>query len=52
MMTYAMAAARPGGSYMIRRIEIDVPAAGAGEVVIAHEAIGICLLYTSPSPRD
>ena len=41
MMTYAMAAARPGGSDMIRRIEIDVPAAGAGEVVIAHEAIGI-----------
>ena len=40
-MTYAMAAARPGGSDMIRRIEIDVPAAGAGEVVIAHEAIGI-----------
>ena len=40
-MTYAMAAARPGGSGMIRRIEIDVPAAGAGEVVIAHEAIGI-----------
>ena len=41
MMTYAMAAARPGGSDMIRRIEIDAPAAGAGEVVIAHEAIGI-----------
>ena len=41
MMTYAMAAARPGGSDMIRRIEIDVPAAGAGEVVIAHEAVGI-----------
>ena len=40
-MTYAMAAARPGGSDMIRRIEIDAPAAGAGEVVIAHEAIGI-----------
>ena len=40
-MTYAMAAARPGGSDMIRRIEIDVPAASAGEVVIAHEAIGI-----------
>ena len=40
-MTYAMAAARPGGSDMIRRIEIDVPAAGAGEVVIAHETIGI-----------
>ena len=40
-MTYAMAASRPGGSDMIRRIEIDVPAAGAGEVVIAHEAIGI-----------
>ena len=41
MMTYAMAAVRPGGSDMIRRIDIDVPAAGAGEVVIAHEAIGI-----------
>ena len=40
-MTYAMAAARPGGPDMIRRIEIDAPAAGAGEVVIAHEAIGI-----------
>ena len=26
---------------MIRRIEIEAPAAGAGEVVIAHEAIGI-----------
>lgn len=41
MMTYAMAAGRPGGSDMIRRIEIDAPAAGAGEVVIAHEAVGI-----------
>ena len=41
MMTYAMAAARPGGSDMICRIEIDVPAAGAGEAVIAHEALSL-----------
>ena len=44
MMKYAMAAVRPGGSDMIRCIEIDAPAAGAGEVVIAHEAIGINFL--------
>ena len=44
MMIYAMVAARPGGSDMIRRIEIDAPVAGLGEVVIVHEAIGINFL--------
>ena len=43
-MRYAMAAAKPGGSEVIRKIELgDMPPA-AGEVLIRHEAIGINFL--------
>ena len=40
-MGYAMAAATPGGTEVIRRIEIGEITPAAGEVVIAHEAIGV-----------
>lgn len=40
-MGYAMAAEAPGGAEVIRRIEIGEITPAAGEVVIAHEAIGV-----------
>ena len=40
-MGYAMAAEAPGGAEVIRRIEIGDITPAAGEVVIAHEAIGV-----------
>jgi NADPH2:quinone reductase len=43
-MRYAMAAAKPGGSDVLRKIEIGDIAPGAGEVLIRHEAIGINFL--------
>ena len=43
-MRYAMAAAKPGGSEVIRKIELGDMAPAAGEVLIRHEAIGINFL--------
>ena len=43
-MRYAMAAAKPGGSEVIRKIALGDIAPGAGEVLIRHEAIGINFL--------
>ena len=43
-MRYAMAAAKPGGSEVIRKIELGDMAPSAGEVLIRHEAIGINFL--------
>ncbi|MEK9798563.1 MAG: alcohol dehydrogenase catalytic domain-containing protein, partial [Alphaproteobacteria bacterium] len=43
-MRYAMAAAKPGGSDVIRKIALGDIAPGAGEVLIRHEAIGINFL--------
>ena len=54
-MRYAIAATTPGGADVLTKIDLGDVTAGAGEVVIRHDAIGvnfICLLYTSPSPRD
>lgn len=43
-MRYAMAAAKPGGSGVIRKIAISDAVPGNGEVLIQHEAIGINFL--------
>ena len=43
-MRYAMAAAKPGGSEVIRKITLGDLLPGAGEVLIRHEAVGINFL--------
>ena len=43
-MRYAMAAAKPGGSDVIRKIELDAFSPSAEEVLIRHEAIGLNFL--------
>jgi len=43
-MRYAMAAKTPGGSEVLTQIELGDITAGAGEVVIEHEAIGVNFL--------
>ncbi|MEK9760700.1 MAG: alcohol dehydrogenase catalytic domain-containing protein, partial [Candidatus Puniceispirillum sp.] len=43
-MGYAMAAAKPGGSDVLRKIELGALTPAAGEVLIRHEAIGINFL--------
>ena len=46
---------RPGGPEEMTLVELPVGEPGPGEVRIRHHACGlnyICLLYTSPSPRD
>jgi NADPH2:quinone reductase len=43
-MRYAMAAAKPGGSEVIRKIVLDDIVPGKGEVLIQHEAIGLNFL--------
>jgi NADPH2:quinone reductase len=43
-MRYAMAAAKPGGSEVLRKIELGDLTPAAGEVLIRHEAIGINFL--------
>ncbi len=40
-MAYAIAAAAPGGSDQLRRIEIDPPQPGPGEVLIRQNAVGL-----------
>ena len=43
-MGYAMAAAKPGGSDVLRKIELGALTPAAGEVLIQHDAIGINFL--------
>ena len=43
-MRYAMAAAKPGGSDVIRKIELGAMSPSAEEVLIRHEAIGLNFL--------
>ena len=43
-MGYAMAASKPGGSDVLRKIELGVLTPAAGEVLIRHDAIGINFL--------
>ena len=43
-MRYAMAATKPGGSEVIRKIVLGDIAPGVGQVLICHEAIGINFL--------
>ena len=43
-MGYAMAAAKPGGSDVLRKIELGALTPAAGEVLIRHDAIGINFL--------
>jgi NADPH2:quinone reductase len=43
-MRYAMAAAKPGGSEVLRKIELGALTPAAGEVLIRHEAIGLNFL--------
>ena len=43
-MGYAMAAAKPGGSDVLRKIELSALTPAAGEVLIRHDAIGINFL--------
>ena len=43
-MGYAMAASKPGGSDVLRKIELGALTPGAGEVLIRHDAIGINFL--------
>ena len=43
-MRYAMAAARPGGSEVLRKIMLGDLGPGVGEVLIRHEAVGINFL--------
>ena len=43
-MRYAMAAAKPGGSGVIRKIELGTMSPSAEEVLIRHEAIGLNFL--------
>ena len=59
-MRYAMAASKPGGSEVIKKIKIGEVAPGSGEVLIRHEAIGLNFLdiyirnglYPWPVERD
>ena len=44
LMRYAMAAAKPGGSDVIRKIELGAMSPSAEEVLIRHEAIGLNFL--------
>ena len=43
-MGYAMAATKPGGSDVLRKIELGALTPAAGEVLIRHDAIGINFL--------
>ena len=43
-MGYAMAASKPGGSDVLRKIELGALTPAAGEVLIGHDAIGINFL--------
>ena len=43
-MGYAIAAAKPGGSDVLRKIELGALTPAAGEVLIRHDAIGINFL--------
>ena len=40
-MPFAMVAKTEGGADVLARIEIDMPQAGADEVLVRHEAIGV-----------
>ena len=59
-MAYAIAIETPGGPENFRRIEIDVPQTGPGEILIRHTAIGLNFidvyfrtgLYPWPLERD
>ncbi|MBW0157126.1 quinone oxidoreductase family protein [Sedimentimonas flavescens] len=59
-MAYAMVIASPGGAEKFRRIEIDPPAPGPGEILIRHTAIGLNFIdvyfrtgsYPWPVERD
>ena len=44
LMRYAMAAAKPGGSDVIRKIELGAMSPSAEEVLIRHDAIGLNFL--------
>ena len=43
-MPFAMVAKTRGGADVLARLEIDMPQAGAGEVLIRHEAVGVNFL--------
>jgi len=45
-MTYAIAAAKPGGPEALHAIELPVPAPAAGEVLVRHAAIGVNFIDT------
>ncbi|MEZ5685439.1 MAG: alcohol dehydrogenase catalytic domain-containing protein [Paracoccaceae bacterium] len=59
-MGYAIAISAPGGTENFRRIEIDPPRPGAGEVTVRNSAIGLNFidvyfrtgLYPWPVERD
>jgi NADPH2:quinone reductase len=40
-VSYAMAAHKPGGPEVLQRIELTLPPPAAGELQIAHRAIGV-----------
>ncbi len=40
-MAYAIAATKPGGTEVLKRIDIEPPKPGPGEVMIRHTAIGV-----------
>ncbi|MCE5972261.1 quinone oxidoreductase [Sinirhodobacter sp. WL0062] len=59
-MAYAIAIESPGSAEKFRRIEIDLPTPGAGEILIRHTAIGLNFIdvyfrtgsYPWPVERD
>ena len=48
----AIIAREPGDATVLTMAGRPVPTPGAGEVLLRVHSAGICLLYTSPSPRD
>ena len=48
-------ASRPEGEPVPENFElaeVPLPEPAAGEVVVRNSYLSVCLLYTSPSPRD
>ena len=54
---YSIIANKPGDTSVLQRKSIELTELKSNEILIKNRAIGvnfidICLLYTSPSPRD
>ena len=47
-----MKASRFLGNKTFAVTDLPTPHAGPGELVLRNQVCGVCLLYTSPSPRD